>query len=233
MFQVREEEILFNEKIAGDIYLMKISGNYEVMAGQFFMLKASERDMTLFRPISIFDCDSYGLSFLYSVRGKGTEIFSKMRESDTMLLHGPYGNGFPKLEGKTAMVAGGIGMAPLYLTARRNSNSDLYIGIREGLYSEEEINTLENLFEGCNTKFKVGGLVTEIIDFEKYENVFTCGPEAMMQAVTGLHSNVYVSLEKHMGCGLGACLSCSCKVSGKMVKVCKDGPVFKGTEVDF
>ena len=87
MFQVREQEIIFNEKIAGDIYLMKISGSYEVKEGQFFMLKAEGRDMTLFRPISIFDCDSYGVSFLYSVRGKGTEIFSKMKESDTMLLH--------------------------------------------------------------------------------------------------------------------------------------------------
>ena len=233
MFQVREQEIIFNEKIAGDIYLMKISGSFEVKEGQFFMLKAEGRDMTLFRPISIFDCDSYGVSFLYSVRGKGTEIFSKMKESDTMLLHGPYGNGFPKTEGKIAMVAGGIGMAPLYLTARRNPGSDLYIGIREDLYSQEELQLLEGLFEGCSVKFKIGGLITEIIDFDKYDSVFTCGPEVMMKAVSELHQDVYVSLEKHMGCGLGACLSCSCKVGGKMVKVCKDGPVFKGTEVNF
>ena len=168
MFQVREQEIIFNEKIAGDIYLMKISGSYDVKEGQFFMLKAEDRDMTLFRPISIFDCDSYGVSFLYSVRGKGTEIFSKMMESETMLLHGPYGNGFPKPEGKIAMVAGGIGMAPLYLTERRNPGSDLYIGIRENLYSQEELQLLEGLFEGCSVKFKISGLITEIIDFDKY-----------------------------------------------------------------
>ncbi len=233
MLQVRREEILFNEKIAGDIYLMKVAGQYEVKEGQFFMLKAQDRDMTLFRPISIFDCDKYGVSFLYSVRGKGTNIFSKLKENDIMVLHGPYGNGFPTLKGRTALVAGGIGMAPLYLTAKRNKKSDIYIGIREGLYSEEEILALQTLFDGCNAKFKIGGLVTDIIDFKKYENVFTCGPQVMMSAVTELHPNVYVSLEKHMGCGLGACLSCSCKVADKMVKVCQDGPVFRGIEVDF
>lgn len=77
MFQVREQEIIFNEKIAGDIYLMKISGSYEVKEGQFFMLKAEGRDMTLFRPISIFDCDSYGVSFLYSVEERGQRSFLK------------------------------------------------------------------------------------------------------------------------------------------------------------
>lgn len=233
MLQVKRKKILFNEKIAGDIYLMKVAGQYEVQEGQFFMLKAEGTDMILFRPISIFDCDQYGVSFLYSVRGKGTNIFSKLKENDIMTLHGPYGNGFPKLKGRTALVAGGIGMAPLYLTAKRNQNSDIYIGIREGLYKEDEIFALQSLFDGLNVKFKIGGLVTEIIDFKKYENVFTCGPEVMMSAITKLHPNVYVSLEKHMGCGLGACLSCSCKVADKMVKVCQDGPVFKGIEVEF
>lgn len=233
MFQVRSEEILFNENIAGDIYLMKISGSYTVEEGQFFMLKAENRGMTLYRPISIFDCDIYGVSFLYSVRGKGTEIFSKLKEYDGISIHGPYGNGFQKRSGKTALITGGIGMAPLYLTAKRNPEADLYVGIREGIYNEEEIFAIKSLFDSMNVKFKIGGLVTELVDFSKYDNIFTCGPEAMMKAVVKEHKNVWVSLEKHMGCAVGACLSCSCKVGDKMVKVCQDGPVFKGSEVKF
>ena len=41
-----------------------------------------------------------------------------------------------------------------------------------------------------------------------------------------------VSLEKRMGCGLGACLSCSIDTTaGERKKVCQDGPVFEAGEV--
>ena len=36
---------------------MKIEGRFEVKEGQFFMLKAPDSDMVLYRPISIFDAD--------------------------------------------------------------------------------------------------------------------------------------------------------------------------------
>ncbi|MBO5139574.1 MAG: hypothetical protein J6B76_02845, partial [Peptococcaceae bacterium] len=44
-------------------------------------------------------------------------------------------------------------------------------------------------------------------------------------------AQLYVSMENRMGCGVGACLVCSCKTSGGNKKVCKDGPVFKAEEV--
>ena len=44
-----------------------------------------------------------------------------------------------------------------------------------------------------------------------------------------------VSLEERMGCGIGACLVCACKLNrnGQEVAahVCKDGPVFSSKEV--
>ncbi len=43
-----------------------------------------------------------------------------------------------------------------------------------------------------------------------------------------------VSLEEHMACGLGACLSCTCAAAdGGTRQVCKDGPVFWAEEVDW
>jgi len=36
-----------------------------------------------------------------------------------------------------------------------------------------------------------------------------------------------------MGCGLGACLSCSIDTLSGRRKVCKDGPVFPAEEVFF
>ncbi len=231
MFQIKKVKILENRQIAGDLFLMKIAGEFEVKEGQFFMLKALDADMTLYRPISIFDADENSVSFLYSVRGKGTAIFSRQKAEDEILVHGPYGNGFPQVEGNLLLVGGGIGMAPLLLTAKKNPNSTVYIGIRDNLYTEQEISTIKALFAEVNMNLVIGGLVTDAVDFESCDTVFTCGPEIMMEAVTKKHPHVYVSMEKHMGCGVGACLSCSCKVDGKNKKVCQDGPVFLGREV--
>ena len=54
-------------------------------------------------------------------------------------------------------------------------------------------------------------------------------------AERGMDVPCYVSLEERMGCGIGACLVCVCKKSGKEenARVCKDGPVFEIGEVDF
>ena len=42
----------------------------------------------------------------------------------------------------------------------------------------------------------------------------------------------FVSLEKKMACGIGACLGCTCETkSGEGKSVCKNGPVFDATEV--
>ena len=48
---------------------------------------------------------------------------------------------------------------------------------------------------------------------------------------------IQVSMEERMGCGIGACLGCAIKIKKsdqeewKYLRVCKDGPVFDGSEV--
>ena len=63
---------------------------------------------------------------------------------------------------------------------------------------------------------------------------YVCGPERMMQAVSvalagrGVTSDrTYVTLERHMECGIGLCGHC--QLGGFFV--CKDGPVFSVTEL--
>jgi dihydroorotate dehydrogenase electron transfer subunit len=45
----------------------------------------------------------------------------------------------------------------------------------------------------------------------------------------------YVSLERWMGCGVGACLGCVVPATGatRYVRVCKDGPVFRAADLDW
>ena len=84
--------------------------------GQFYMLRAwkAEEAPLLSRPISVhrFDREKKEISFLYEVRGTGTQKLAALRPGDTVALTGPSGRGFPvdgTLGGAVALVGGGIG----------------------------------------------------------------------------------------------------------------------------
>lgn len=63
-----------------------------------------------------------------------------------------------------------------------------------------------------------------------YNYAAVCGPEPMMRAVAAMTCAAgiptQVSLERHMACGIGACLSCVCDTKAGKERVCVDGPVF-------
>ena len=83
--------------------------------------------------------------------------------------------------------------------------------------------------------------MTDLLKTEAAENridtVYTCGPTPMMKAVSAVAAAAdipaQVSLEERMGCGIGACVTCACTVGGKRKRVCKDGPVFNASEVEW
>ena len=71
--------------------------------------------------------------------------------------------------------------------------------------------------------------------------VYSCGPEAMMQAVAAACQAADVecqlALERHMACGMGTCQSCIVKTKAdkdggwKFSLCCTDGPVFDARDV--
>ncbi|MEM3659613.1 MAG: FAD/NAD(P)-binding protein [Thermoproteota archaeon] len=82
------------------------------------------------------------------------------------------------------------------------------------------------------------GVVTELLRYVKprmrYTTVFICGPEVMMKFASQMllrigfyPSEVYLSLERRMKCGVGKCGHC--QIGYKYV--CKDGPVFNLDEI--
>lgn len=226
--------VLKNIAVSDEFYLLKVSGKFEGQMGQFCMLRAWEDYPVLSRPISIFDCDAEGISFLYKVVGQGTELLAQLKTGDEIDVQGPYGNGFPVVTGKIALVGGGIGVAPLYLTAKTlkaaGNAVDLYLGFQSEALLQEEYETV------CDKLVvNIGGYVTDEINPEEYDYILTCGPEIMMKVlykkVKDTNAQLYVSMENRMGCGVGACLVCSCKTNSGNKKVCKDGPVFRAEEV--
>ena len=231
-------EILQNEQVSDDFYLMKVKKENQAAMGQFYMLRAWNEYPVLSRPISVFDADPETVSFLYKVVGKGTEIFTKLKAGDEITLDGPHGNGFPEVKGKIALVGGGVGIAPLYLTAKTlkkldpDTKVDIYLG-----FSGQPILTDRYEAVADQAKVNVGGFVTDDIDPREYDFILTCGPEIMMKVLyrkcrdLKAKAPVYVSMENRMACGIGACLVCTCKTSKGNRRACKDGPVMLGNEV--
>jgi len=83
------------------------------------------------------------------------------------------------------------------------------------------------------------GMATDILpDFlDRADQVYACGPVDMYKAMAetsrqAKQSNLklrkcQVSLEVRMGCGFGACYSCTINTKKGLKQVCSDGPVFE------
>lgn len=237
---VREHnKILENRCVAEGVYLMRVGNMPPARAGQFFMLRPSGTDAPfLGRPISVFDCAEGEVSFLYQIAGRGTALFSTLPPGYALSAEGPYGNGFPLIAGDAVLIGGGIGIAPLHALAKALRKAwparriHAYLGFRESAYMHEEFLAV------CDeVSLNLGGFVTADVDFSLPVTYYACGPEPMLRAAQTAANNagahLYVSLEKHMACGVGACLGCTCKTTGGNRRVCKDGPVFLAEEVLF
>jgi len=78
-----------------------------------------------------------------------------------------------------------------------------------------------------------------IINEVKPEKIYTCGPNPAMKYIVQTAEKheipVEVALERDFACGTGVCMGCviQIKENDKPVnkRICKDGPVFKGSEV--
>jgi len=195
-----------NDRIAAGVYRMTLSGAPLGRAGQFYMLRIpGALDPLLGRPISVFESNAEAgeLTFLYQSIGRGTAQFSARLPGQAIDAQGPYGNGFLLEPGPAVVIGGGIGTAPLH--------------------------------HATSVSVNIGGIVTDSVDFTLDATYYACGPAPMLRAAAGLakaaNAKLYVSLEKRMACGVGACLGCTCQTAGGGKRVCKDGPVFDYREV--
>ena len=230
--------VIKNYNIDDRYFFLKTEGDLNAKAGQFYMLRAWDNYPTLSRPISIYNV-SDGLEFLIEERGEGTNLLRRLKEGDELKVYGPYGNSFDIDVEKVALVGGGVGTAPMYLTAKRikekNKNSEvkLYLGLDETTKLDKMFYDLKNL--GVEIFVKRGGFITDIIDFKEEKLIYACGPEAMLENITNLSlkegSTCYVSLDTKMACGVGACLGCTCKTKNGNKRTCKEGPIFLGSDI--
>lgn len=235
-------------------------------AGQFVALQVKDANLPSFdpllrRPISLagISAGKEEITLLYRIQGRGTEILARAREGERLSLMGPLGRGFAlPAAGELWLIAGGIGIFPLYPLAEKAITRGLQVRLFWGAENRSFLESaglsawralgipveLSTLDGSLGRKGLVTEGVLEILEKEGERggllSAATCGPKQMMEAVTKLCLShqvpVQVSLEERMGCAVGACLGCAVAVMderGTKVhkKVCQDGPVFQGGEV--
>jgi len=234
--------VVKNEQISKNIYRLSVEFDSEIKPGQFFMLKTTDNAFLLPRPISVNDVNENLVSFLYRLEGQGTKKISSLRKNDEIQIFGPLGKGFEpdKLLGRVAVIGGGIGIAPLlYLCKVLGKKADVYLGYRdkENMYIIDEFksSTRRCIVVTEDGSFGEKGFVTDYISYDEYDVVVTCGPEIMMNKIASICRNkkikCYVSLERRMACGLGACLGCTVETKTGNKRACKEGPVFDSEEL--
>jgi dihydroorotate dehydrogenase electron transfer subunit len=242
-----------------------------VNPGQFVMLKCCEDvDDTplLRRPLSIFNVTRHArtgrhmdLDLLVKDVGEGTHKLVHSRPGEKLCTLGPQGRPFQvnEIGGDVrfaCLVAGGVGIAALYLLAREQRAREILPVLFYGARTAEEL-VLRDYFEREGLEVRLAtedgslgerGLVTAPLQRFLKENaraglrMYACGPWAMMRAVHRLsvkhRVECEVSLEARMGCSLGACLGCVVRASAdaagpRYIRVCMEGPVIRSRLIDW
>lgn len=226
-----------------------------VAPGQFVHLRVPNLDgAVLRRPFSVFKTDAATLSILYKRVGRGTEAMTALKPGDEVSLMGPLGNGFPvkQATGFPVLVAGGFGVAPLYLLARQLPRRGLlFVG---GAGAADILCTDDFAALGWPARVVTEdgsrgerGFVTVALDAwldreggrGQTPEFWACGPTGMLRAVgeraVAGDWRAWLSLDRHMGCGVGACLACVQRLrrDGKEFwgRVCTEGPVFEARDI--
>jgi dihydroorotate dehydrogenase electron transfer subunit len=183
---------------------------------------------------------SSGSSITVQQVGDATTALFRKGVGDMLGIRGPFGNGFPDT-GRILAIAGGVGAAPLRPLVAAGKASCFLLGARTGnelLFADElaqkthlQVSTDDGT---CGHQGPVTRLLQRI-ELGDYDRICVCGPERMMQAVlvvladAGSAERGYFALHRYMKCGTGLCGSCCVDPSG--LRVCREGPVFRGIDL--
>ena len=239
--------------------VLEVPSDGPVIPGQFCHLRIEpSADPLLRRPFSYWDAvrARRGVShvtLVFAVVGRGTALLARKRVGETVGYLGPLGNGFRGKPARTCvLVAGGVGIVPFHHLVRRFRTLRppprlvLFFGGRTAsrLYGIGEFVRLGVEVHAATEDASRGrrGLVTELLEERlpalggRGLRLYACGPDPMIEAVVEIARRrelpCWVSLERRMGCALGACGACVVRVAAdreggwRHSRVCCEGPVY-------
>lgn len=233
-------------------------GGPSPLAGQFYMLMTpvgwgggADGRPYLPRALSFARAaqsdDGVALDFLFEDVGPGTERLAAVSPGDELLISGPFGNGFAlDAERWPVLIAGGIGLAPIVALDDELRDLDgvratTFVGMRSiehasatGLYDLEHSLATEDGSAGHEGY--VTDLVAPQLEAQPDSTVYACGPPAMLEAVRVLCEGhgvpAQLAMESGMACGFGACYGCVVPTKAGYTRLCVDGPVIEGAQLD-
>lgn len=250
MYKILKKKELNENNIEMEIEAPYVTRN--AMAGQFIMLRLSEKGERV--PLTIYNWSKQrnSISIIFQPVGKSTKQLALLNEGDQLNdFVGPLGKPTTiKKYGTVVMIGGGLGIAPLYPQARAFKEAGNHvisiIGARTDsllILKDKMKSVSDEIFYATNDgSIGVKGIVTDVLKEliakgVKIDHVVGIGPLVMMraiQAVTKENNIDYTaSLNTIMVDGTGMCGACRATVGGKTVFPCVEGPDVSGNLVDF
>lgn len=222
-------------------FIFKDNISSKARPGQFLMVWIPRAEEL---PMSVMVSEKGYAAVTIRKLGFGSTALYNKGIGEILGIRGPYGNQF-KIDTdtkKVLLVGGGTGLVPLLrLTTMLNElkiDTTVIIGARskEEVFFEKQANDFLDktkhkvIISTEDGSYGVKGYATDvmshIVNREKFDTVYTCGPELMIKKIfdIGLRNSlsIQVSLERYMKCGVGMCASCC--IGDQLV--CRDGTVF-------
>jgi dihydroorotate dehydrogenase electron transfer subunit len=248
-----------NRMLGPEYYLLSLLAPElaaEAKPGQFIQLEVAAPetvDPILPRPISVFRIlrKEGILQVIFKTVGRGTRGLAERKTGELVNIRGPFGSGFsiPDEVQTPALIAGGIGMPPLFCLAEELKKRP---GIQKitffyGGRTHRDLLELDRWTElGAQIypatedgSYGAPGFITNVFQEthtqKAFDYIVACGPAPMLQAVGEIAKKLQIpgqiSMESYMACGVGACLGCVCETQSGYKRVCVEGPVFDMSEV--
>ena len=225
------------EKVSIDAYKLVIKSDLDnVKAGQFISIYCPTQ--TLRRPFSVADFDKENklTTVIFKLKGDGTKYLKELKQGDEINFLAPLGNTFTIENKKALLVGAGIGVAPMLFLKKELNKKNIENYLITGFKTQDEIisGSDENIVGGS-----VLDSIDKIIKEKNIEIVYSCGPQIVLKKLGEICANNNIesqlAMERVMACSIGVCRGCVIRVMKNdevtYASVCKDGPVFKGSEI--
>lgn len=215
---------------------------------QFINLYTPDASRLLPRPFGVAGADptTGAVTVIFALVGAGTRELSRLQPGDTVDMLGPLGRGYTiPTSGHIMLVGGGLGIPPLIHTARllhqrEHITVTALFGYRDTPYANDLTEAHTDTLHSINDN--EGNVITLLNQYEAQhstppDTILTCGPTPMLHAVANWanqrHIPCQVSMEQHMSCGYGACVTCTIDTVQGRRKVCTDGPAFNAHDITW
>jgi dihydroorotate dehydrogenase electron transfer subunit len=196
------------------------------------------------------------MELIVAPHGQGSRWLCAQGEGVILDIVAPLGTAFgiPTEPVSVLLVGGGYGSAPLFGLAEvlnaRGCRVDMLLGastaskIYAPMEGKRAVNSMRIYTEdgSMGQAGRVTDPIPEIIRDLDVAVVYSCGPMAMLSAITKITNSLSVvhqcAVEEAMACGIGVCMTCVLPVENEdgtvsMLRSCIDGPVMDGSIVQW